>query len=191
MTNEQKIKTAGSRVDVFLLERRYREALQEAESLPDDLLADLPGAIGDKYYLVGAARKMLQDEAGARTAFLKSRSLIEAQLKQSPDDARVVVQLAKILAWIGEKETALKEAQRATQLLSESKDAFGGPEIAEQVAEVHAILGDDDRAIEILSGLLSRPSAITVQILKVNPMWDRLRSDPRFQALLDKYGGKA
>jgi hypothetical protein len=59
------------------------------------------------------------------------------------------------------------------------------------VAEVHAILGDNGRAIEILDGLLSRPSAVTVQSLKVNPIWDSLRNDPGFQALLNKYGGKA
>jgi len=59
------------------------------------------------------------------------------------------------------------------------------------VAEVYAILGENDRAIEILDGLLSRPSGVTVQGLKVNPIWDPLRNDPRFQALLDKYGGKA
>jgi len=58
------------------------------------------------------------------------------------------------------------------------------------VAEVHAILGDNDRAIEILDGLLSRPSAVTVQGLKVNPIWDPLRNEPGFQALLNKYAGK-
>ena len=68
------------------------------------------------------------------------------------------MQLAKVLAQLGEKEAALAEAQRATELLPESKDAFDGPEIAAGVAEVHAILGDNDRAIEILDGLLSRPS---------------------------------
>jgi len=75
-------------------------------------------------------------------------------------------------------------------LVPESKDAFGGPEIAAGVAEVHAILGDNGRAIEILEGLLSRPTAVTVQGLKVSPIWDSLRNDPRFQALIDKYGAK-
>jgi hypothetical protein len=60
----------------------------------------------------------------------------------------------------------------------------------EGVAQVYAILGEKDRAIEVLNGLLSRPSAMTVQALRVNPIWDPLRSDPRFQALIDKYGAK-
>jgi hypothetical protein len=98
---------------------------------------------------------------------------------------------AKVLAWLGERDAALVEAQRATELRPESKDAFGGPEITGGLAEVYTILGDNNRAIEILDGLLNRPSAVTVQGLRVNPIWDSLRSDPRFQALVQKYAGKA
>jgi TolB-like protein/Tfp pilus assembly protein PilF len=191
MTNDQKSKTALARADVFLLERKYSEGLQEAESLPDDLLAPLPWALPGKYYYIGCARKFLHDENNARAAFLKSKAFLQERLKQSPDDEVLHLWLAKVLAWLGEKDAARNEAQRATELRPESKDAFGGPEITEGVAQVHAILGDNDRAIEILDGLLSRPSAVTVQGLKVNPIWDPLRSDPRFQALLSKYGGKA
>ena len=191
MNNEQKLRIAGSRAEVLFLERKYNDALQESESLPDDLLTSFPAALCGKYYLIGFARKALQDEAGARAAFLKAKSAAEEQLKKSPDAADLHVQLAKVLAYLGEKDTALAEARRATELLPESKDAFGGPEITAAVAEVHAILGDNGRAIEILDGLLSRPSAVTVQSLKVNPIWDPLRNDPRFQALLNKYGGKA
>jgi TolB-like protein/Tfp pilus assembly protein PilF len=190
MTNEQKFKTAVARTDVFLLERKYREGLQEAESLPDDQLAPFPGVLLGKYYLIGIARKVLQDDSGAREAFLKAKSVAENQLQQSPDDANIRVFLAKVLAWLGEKDAALAEAQRATELRPESKDAFGGPEIAVGVAEVHTILGDKARAIEILDGLLSRPSSVTVQGLKVNPIWDSLRSDPGFQVLVQKYAGK-
>jgi serine/threonine-protein kinase len=60
----------------------------------------------------------------------------------------------------------------------------------EGVAQVYAILDEKDRAIEVLDGLLSRPSGTTVQSLKVNPIWDPLRNDPRFQNLLTKYSSK-
>src|SRR6184192_4123825 len=191
MTNEQKAKIASERADVLILERKYREGLQEAESLPDDMLASHSKGLGDKYYLVGFARKALHDEAGARAAFLKAKSAIEEQLKRSPDAADTHVQLAKVLAHLNEKDSALAEAQHATELLPESKDAFGGPEITSGVAEVYAILGDKERAIEILDGLLNRPSSITLQVLNLNPIWDPLRNDPRFQALIEKYGAKA
>jgi TolB-like protein/Tfp pilus assembly protein PilF len=191
MTAQDKLRTANSRADVFLLERKYREGLQAAESLPDDQLAAFPGALGGKYYDIGFARKALRDTAGAHEAFLKAKNAVEEELKRSPDVEKTHIQLAKVLAQLGERDAALAEAQRATELLPESKDAFGGPEITAGVAEVYTILGDNARAIEVLDGLLSRPSAVTVQGLKVNPIWDPLRSDPRFQALLQKYGAKA
>jgi TolB-like protein len=190
MTNEQKLKTASGRVEVFLLERKYKEGLQVAESLPDDQVAGFPGALWSKYFYVGFARKSLHDDEGARTAFLKAKSAVQEQLARSPDAPELHIQLAKALAFLSEKDAALAEARRASALLPESKDAFGGPEITEGVAQVHAVLGDNDRAIEILDGLLSRPSGVTAQGLKVNPIWDPLRNDPRFQVLLTKYGGK-
>jgi len=191
MNDKDKLRIAGSRADVFVLERKYQEGLREAESLPDDLLAPIhPAALYSKYFLIGFARKALQDEPGARAAFLKAKDLLEAQLKESPDAPDMHIQLAKVLAHLGEKDAALAEARRATELLPESKDALGGPEIAAGAAEVHAILGDNGRAIEILDELLSRPSAVTVPGLKVNPIWDPLRNDPGFQALLSKYAGK-
>jgi serine/threonine-protein kinase len=192
MTNEQKLKNAGSRVDVFLLERKYKEVLQVAESLPDEQIGALNHeALGGKYYYIGFARKALQDDAGARAAFLKAKTVVEEDLKRSSDAPEVRIQLAKVLAYLGERDSALAEAQRATELLPESKDAFGGPEITEEVAHVHAVLGNNAHAIELLDGLLNRPSGITVPVLKLNPIWDPLRNDPGFQALLTKYGDKA
>src|SRR3989440_763614 len=190
MNNETKLRIAGARADVFLFERKYQEGLREAEKVSDDLLGGNPAALCGKYYLVGFARRALHDETGARTALLKAKDLLEAQLKQSPDSPDLRIQLAKVLAYLGEKDAALTEARHAAEILPESKDAFGGPEITEGLAEVCAIVGENGRAIELLDGLLGRPSAVTVPLLKLSPVWDPLRGDPRFQALLDKYSAK-
>jgi TolB-like protein/Tfp pilus assembly protein PilF len=190
-SKEQKLKTTGLRIDVFLLERKYQEALQLAESIPDDDLATFLPHLWSKYFYIGFARKGLHDEDGARAAFLKAKAVAEDQVKKTPDADESHIQLAKTLAFLGEKDAAVAEAQRASELRPESKDAFGGPEVTESVAQVYAILGEKDRAIGLLDGLLSRPSGMTVQILKVNPIWDPLRDDPNFQALLTKYSGKA
>ena len=190
MNNETKLRIAGSRAEVFLLERKYQEGLREAEKVSDDLLAGIPVALCGKYYLVGFARRALHDETGARSALLKAKDLLEGQLKQSPDSPDLRIQLAKVLAYLGEKDAALTEARHAAEILPESKDAFGGPDITAGVAEVSGIVGENGRAIELLDGLLGRPSAITVPLLKFSPAWDPLRSDPRFQALLDKYSAK-
>ncbi|HXP35191.1 MAG TPA: hypothetical protein VN827_06570, partial [Chthoniobacterales bacterium] len=190
LNTEEKLWLCGARADVFLLERKYQDGLSAAESLSDDLLAAIPAALSSKYYLIGFARKALHDEAGARAALLKAKGLLEGQLRKSPDSPEMHIQLAKVLAFLGEKDAALTEARRATEILPESKDAFGGPEITEGVAEVCAIVGENARAIELLDGLLGRPSSVTVPLLKLSPIWDPLRKDPRFQALIDKYGAK-
>jgi tetratricopeptide (TPR) repeat protein len=183
MTNAQKLNIASRRVDVFLLERKYSEGLNEAESLPDDQLAAYPDYLWSKYYGTGFARKGLHDEPGARVAFLKAKGIAKENLKRSPDSEDAHLQLAKALAQLGEKEAALAEAQHASELLPASNDAFGGAEIAAGVAEVYAILGDNDRVIDVLDGLLTRPSGVTAQGLKVNPIWDPLRANPAFQKL--------
>jgi TolB-like protein/class 3 adenylate cyclase/Tfp pilus assembly protein PilF len=191
MSNEQRLEIATGRADVSLLERKYSDALQQAESLPDNQLAGLADYLYKKYYIIGVARKGLHDEEGAQAAFLSAKRIAEDQLKRSPDAEKTHIQLARVLAQLGEKDSALAAAQRATELAPESKDAFGGPDITYGVAEVHAILGNNGRAIEILDGLLNRPSPVTVQSLKINPIWDPLRDDADFQALLTKYSGKA
>ena len=190
MNAESKIRIANGRADTFLLERKYDEGLKAAESMGDDLLAPVPTAMCGKYYLVGFAKRALHDENGARAAFSKAKDSVEMDLKKSPDSPDLHILHAKLLAYLGEKQAALAEAKRAADLLPESKDAFGGPDITAGVAEVYCIVGENDRAIELLDGLLGRPSGMTVPILKLSPIWDPLRNDPKFQALLEKYGAK-
>jgi tetratricopeptide (TPR) repeat protein len=189
-SSEQKTEIVIARANMLVLLRKYGELLQAADSLPDNPPHNVPPAFGGKYYVIGFAQKALHDRVGAQTAFLKAKSVADAQLRQSPDDASIRAQLAKVLACLGEKEAALLEAQRARELLPENKDAFGGPEITAAAAQVHAILGNNADAVKILEELLSRPSWITVEGLKADPVWDPLRNDPRFQALLKKYSGK-
>src|SRR5438046_9994338 len=92
MSDEQKLKTAGSRTEVVLFERKHQEGLQQAESLPDDQIAAFPGGLWEKYYCVGFARKSLQDEPGARAAFEKAKSAAEDQLRRSPDSEDAHIQ---------------------------------------------------------------------------------------------------
>jgi TolB-like protein/Tfp pilus assembly protein PilF len=191
MSREERLKVVGAQADLLLFQRKYQQVMQLAQSIPDESLAAIPDAPAGKYYAIGVAQKGLGDDAAARTAFLQAKNILEEQLKQKPDDAGLHIQLAKLLARLGEKDAGIAEAQRATDLRPESKDAFDGPRVTEDVAQVYAIIGDNARAIELLDGLLSRPTGVTLQSLKVNPAWDPIRSDPAFQALFAKYAGKA
>ena len=165
--------------------------MEVAEKLPDAMLTTYPGALCGKYTTTGVAKKGVGDEAGARDLFEKAKRFAENDIKLTPDDGGAHARLAEALAWLGQKETALAEIKRAQELVPETKDAFEGPQISQTLAEIYAIFGDAGGAISVLDGLLQRPSTVTVAVLKINPVWDPIRKDPRFQALLDKYGAKA
>ncbi len=191
ISDEDQLKILGDHANLLLFQRKYQELLQLGQRVPDDSFKTVPDSLALKYFAIGIAQKNLGDDAAARAAFVKAKNIFEEELKQKPDNAGLHVQLAKLLAWLGEKDAAIGEAQRATDLRPESKDAFEGPRITEDVAQVYAILGDNARAIQLLDGLLSRPSEVTLQTLKLNPAWDPIRNDPAFQALFPKYAGKA
>ena len=186
MSSEQRLNVVGYHADSLLLQRKYRQVLQLYESVSDDSFAAVRRLLARKYSVIGTAQKALGDELAARSAFIKVKSIFGEQLTQTPDDADLHARLAKVLAWLGERDAAIAEAQRATDLLPENKDAFEGPGITHQVAQVHAILGDNDNAIELLERLLNRPSGVTVQLLRLDPILDPLRSDSRFQKLCEE-----
>jgi len=179
-----------ARVSFHLFRRQFAEAAQAAEKISDNVVSNFPGALCDKYVLIGTSRHLINDPKAAREAFAKAKTLAEERIRQSPNEAAGHVQLATALAWLGEKDAAIAEAKKAVEILPESKDAFEGPDIAATAAEVYAIVGESDRAIDLLEGLLQRPSLVTVPMLKLNPAWDPLRSNPRFQVLLDKYAAQ-
>ena len=92
---------------------------------------------------------------------------------------------------LGQKEEAIAEGKRAVELLPESQDAFDGPQGTAALAQIYAWTGESDEAFRLLDHLLTVPSNITIPMLKLDPAWDPLRQDRRFQALLDKYSPKS
>jgi serine/threonine-protein kinase len=91
---------------------------------------------------------------------------------------------------LGQKQEAITEGKRAVELLPESQDAFDGPQGITALAQIYAWTGEHDEAFRLLDHLLVVPNGLTVPRVKLDPTWDPLRSDPRFQALIDKYGTK-
>jgi tetratricopeptide (TPR) repeat protein len=172
-----------------LVQRKYAEALQAVERLTDESLAKDPESLMGKYGTTGIAKKLLGDEPGARAAFLKAKGYAETFVAAAPNEAKRHGRLAECLAWLGEKEAAIAEAKRGTDLLPESVDAFEGPVCTQTLAEIYVIVGEYDKALPIVDYLLTRPTQVTVAQLKMNPLWDHVRQDPRFIAILQKHGG--
>jgi serine/threonine-protein kinase len=119
----------------------------------------------------------------ARHAFEAAGRVVEADLRQWPDDAKGIMMLAMIHAALGRKEEALQEGRRATELLPLAKDAYDGPILATNLAAIYAEVGELDRAIEQLTPLLKLPNGPTSALLRVEPEWDPLRGDARFEKL--------
>ena len=111
-------------------------------------------------------------------------------LRDAPDDPARHAQHGLILAALDQKEEAIAEGKRAVELLPESQDAFDGPRCTAALAQIYAWTGETDEAFRLLDHLLSVPNGVAVPILKLDPAWDPLRKDPRFQALVEKYAAK-
>lgn len=184
-------KVAVVRATVFLLQRKYSEALGAAQNIPDLSVTTDPADACTKQGLVGHAKARLGDLAGAKEAYLKAREAAQAQVQKDPGNAIAYGNLALAEAFLQNRDAALSAMHQAEELLPESKDAFDGTNISEMAAEVHATLGDAAGAVSILQGLLKRPSPVTLQMLKINPIWDSVRQDPAFQKLITEHENKA
>ena len=191
LQKEYRDQLAAARANVAILQRKYDEVLRIVESTPADARVEHGGNYFSRYGVVGAAKLGLHDLQGAREAFSKAKQATEEKLAAAPNDPELHAMLGPILAFLGEHDAAIAESQRAVDLLPESKDAFDGPAMAEGLAQTHAVLGEAEKAVAILDHLLSRPSATSVQMLKLNPIWDRIRDHPLFQQLIQKYSARA
>jgi TolB-like protein/Flp pilus assembly protein TadD len=176
-----------ARVQLLLLQRKFNDALAVLQQSPQDLAHyDKPRELFE-----GAIYSFLNDKEKAVSAFERARPIAEKALRESPDDASRHVTLGLIWAGLGKKEAAIAEGKRAIELLPESQDAFDGPKMTVALAQIYAWTGESDQALELLDRSLSTPNGITVAFLRLDPIWEPLRSDPRFQALIKRYDAKA
>jgi len=90
------------------------------------------------------------------------------------------------IACLGRKEDAINEGKKAVEVLPESEDAVEGPKATAALAEIYASVGEHDEAFLLLDHLLAVPNGLTVPQLRLDPVWDPLRADPRFQKLCEE-----
>jgi tetratricopeptide (TPR) repeat protein len=174
---------------VLMLGRKFSEALREIEQFPGEVF-DAHTGRAPKAFFEGRIYLCQGDKTKATTALEHARAIAEQLVQESPNDAPRRAILGQILAALGQKEAAIAEGKRATELLPEAEDAYDGPQITGQLAAIYAWTGENDQALRLLDHLLQTTNGITVPLLKLDPSWDPLRKDPRFQALIDKYAAK-
>jgi TolB-like protein/Tfp pilus assembly protein PilF len=172
---------------VLILQRKFPEALAAVQKFPGDILIVEGAGPIPKAFLEGMIHLLQGNKEKAQPELEHARLVSEQLLRDAPEDPRRHAQHGFILAALGQKQEAIAEGKRAVELLPESQDAFDGPRGIAALAQIYACTGESDEALRLVDHLLGTPSGLTIPVLKLDPVWDPLRKDPRFQALIDKY----
>ena len=174
----------------WLFNRDYSKLIETLQPALTDLGIT---ATGRALYreAIGFAQLRSGDKAAANQTLLQARSDLELLKQRDANNPELVAHLGAVNAYLGEKETALRQAENAVALLPASQDAVIGPALEEDLARVEAEVGENDRAIARLQKLLKTPYSsvshtgpITPALLRLHPSWDPLRGDPRFEKLI-------
>lgn len=173
-----------------ILERRPQQIIPRVQQI---LAKPNPTVDGDLYLWLGWAEEVSGDFANARESFRRAQRELEKLHLELGDDYGLLDDLALVHMALGDKSNALAFAQRAIAANPIEKDAVRGPLPVEILARVSARFGETDQAITALEKLLSLPydgamgttAPLTPALLRLDPMFDSLRNDPRFQKLVD------
>jgi serine/threonine protein kinase/tetratricopeptide (TPR) repeat protein len=141
-------------------------------------------------FVEGWIARLEKDELKARTAFEDARAEQEKIVQGQPSYAPPLCVLGVIDALLGRKQEALTECRRAVELLPVEKDAFNGPLMIQWFAVSAAWVGEKDLAIEQLTTAAHIPGTLSYGNLKLQPFWDPLRDDPRFEKIVNSLAPK-
>jgi TolB-like protein/Flp pilus assembly protein TadD len=180
-----------ARWDLSLMDRDVVAAQKALAACQLDTIASQTGVPLPKSYLQACVDLVRGDAAKARTEFETARPSIEKIVVNSPQDGTRRAQLGLLYAFLGRKEDALREGQRAMELKPITHDVIEGAVVEDFYTLTCARLGESDKAISRIERLLTTPFAvdyadesITLSDLKQRWEWDPLRKDPRFQKIL-------
>jgi len=133
----------------------------------------------------GLVARLRGDEPAARAAFTNARKELSQIVRDQPDYAAALCALGVVDAALGNKEDAIREGERAVELMPATKSAIDGAMLMQYLAIIYAWSGEKDRAIEQLADAAKLPgSHITYGHLRLSPLWDPLREDPRFDKIV-------
>jgi TolB-like protein/DNA-binding SARP family transcriptional activator/Flp pilus assembly protein TadD len=169
-------------VMIDVCDRKYPEALRSLSETPD-VIADQFRLI-PKALLYAQVYGLMQRRDLERAYYDSAQSLLYQRVRERPDDPRVHSALGIDYAGLGRKDEAVQEGEKGAALLPISTEANQGYYRAWDLARIYAMVGERDAAVAQLEHLLSIPGHVTVAWLRIDPTWDPLRNDLRFQRLV-------
>jgi len=137
--------------------------------------------------LLGDLCRFTQLPEKARAQYDTARKILEDELRKRPEDSRIHSALGLAYAGLGRRDDAIREGKRGVELMPVTVDAGIGPERVRELAQIYTTLGEEDAAINELRMLLSTSTLVSAQLLKVDPTWNPLRKNRRFQQLLEEH----
>src|SRR5262245_221950 len=176
-----------------ILERRPAQIIPRLKQVLLEQNPTLGYQTGELRFWLGWAEDLAGDHAAAQKSWRQARTELEPLLKEQPENYRLIGNLALINMSLGDKTAALALSEQAMAANPSTRDAFAGPSPIEIFARVAAGTGQTDRAITALQSLLTTPyesalasnPPLTPALLRLDPMFDPLRQDSRFQKLVD------
>jgi TolB-like protein/class 3 adenylate cyclase/Flp pilus assembly protein TadD len=141
-------------------------------------------SVTPREFFVGLVARTFGNRADAETAFTRARAIAAKKAEEQSEYAAAWSLLGMCDAALGHKSDAIAEGRRACELLPVAKDAMDGPSFLSNLALIYAWVGEKDLALQALDELVKTPGGVTFGELKLQPQWDPLRADPRFEQLV-------
>ena len=170
-------------LDLALCERDPAAAERALAAIPTDGCYDENIPFPNSW-CEGLAARLRGDEPAARAALTNARNELEQKVHDQPDYAAALCALGVVDAALGNKEDAIREGEQAVKLLPVTKSAAEGGLLMKNLAIIYAWTGEKDRAIERLAETAKLFNGLSYGHLRLNPLWDPLRADPRFEAIV-------
>jgi len=165
------------------IDRNWDEALRGAMNANE--IIEYQWIVLPKEYYAGIIMDRMDKTSEARENFESARDIMEELRDAYFDDPRIHLGLGRVYAALGLYEAAIREGERATELVPIEKDALDGADFQLELAVIYSTAGEMEKALDTIEMLLSIPSSVTRNELKFSPDWDPLRNHPRFQEIIE------
>jgi len=167
-----------------MVERDSVAVTRAIDCMPAEGLLEGNSIMWPREFFAGVAARAFNDTAATQASFTAARAIAQKIVRDKPENGHAWSLLGLIDAGLGRKEEAVREGRRACELLPRSKDALLGVDLITELGAIYAWIGESDLALEQLAVSADAPFGVHYGDLKLDPVWDPLRGDPRFEKIV-------